>query len=125
MPAPQHVYDAIKQVRETGTAWVTWNGERLRLRPVVEADTGYRPGDEPQPEGLESTKSPIVGWCPGPYSAFIKSRSPGGIALAQVWWHEGRLHLEEGDGRKRRFRRGNDNIVLAIVAERHPRGEVS
>ena len=120
MSAPQQVYDAIKRVRETGTAWVTWRGERLRLRPVEEADKDFRPGDLPRPEGLHdnATPSSLVGWCPGPYEAIVKSRGPGGIALADVWWHEGRLHIDEPH---RRFRRGNDNVVLAIVAERHLR----
>lgn len=35
--------DACKRARETGSAWVTWRGERLRLAPVPEDIRGAHP----------------------------------------------------------------------------------
>jgi len=117
----QRLYDAIKQARDTGEAWVTHAGQRMRLRPFAEDDDEYRPASHPRPDGCVHESPGSFGWPPH-YLAFVKARVRGGVALAEVWWHEGRLHVEHCDSHRRAFRRANDDIILAIVAETHPRG---
>jgi hypothetical protein len=93
----QALYDAVKLVRDTGEAWVTFRGERLKLTSPTEV--------------LAAESSSAV-------PAIIRRRGGWGMELAYVWWHEGRLHCQGDDSG---FRRGNDDLVLAVVAERHPR----
>lgn len=125
----QHVHDALKVMRAVGEAWLTHEGERIRIRPLrpemtewqIVSETGERP------EGISPDTTPIgCGhepnlrgyWFPF-YRAIIRAKTPGGVRFADVWWHEGRLHT---DGTPTgRMRRGDDDIVLAIVVERHPR----
>jgi len=99
MGAPQHVYDAIKRVREEGEAWVTWNGQRLRLVPVGDYDIQF--------------------------TGIIRSgRAHGGIALAWVdGYKEGLRVYEGGNGEPLmgRSRRVQWDQVLVRVEERHPR----
>ena len=96
MGAPQHVYDAIKKAREEGEAWVTWNGERLRLVPVSD-DYGSH------------------------FTAIVKSRrAHGSIALAEVDAYKdvgSRVRIYEGDS----SRMASWEQVLVVVAERHER----
>jgi len=124
MSAPQHVYDALKRMREEGEAWVTWKGERLHLRPFVPGeDDEWRPVDTSRPPGILSDGFSVGDkryWFPA-YHAIVKARVPGGIALAHIWWHEDRLHLKGLEGERVPFRRANDDVVLAIITERHPR----
>lgn len=39
----QRVYDAIKRVRETGDAWVTIGGQRVRLARLEDRDDDFEP----------------------------------------------------------------------------------
>lgn len=99
MAAPQHVYDALKKVRTEGEAWVTWQGERLRLVPVGEHDDQF--------------------------TGIIKSgRAHGGIALAWVDGYKDGLRVYEGskgEPGRGRARRVQWDQILAVVKERHPR----
>lgn len=116
MPAPQHVYDAIKKAREEGEAWVSWRGFRFRIKPLVwENINGW---DRPVLEG-----QPLDGMH---FDAIVKSKRPGGIAMAwvdaykdvgdriRIW--EGGAYDEFGSGPCRMA--GWDQIV-AVVAEKH------
>lgn len=129
----QHVHDALKVMRAEGEAWVTHEGQRMRIRPPREdEDTEWLPvGDKPRPEGVALDATPVLADStinPGGYwfpfrKAFIKAtRHRGGIVFGDVWWHEGRLHSDafynkNGYGK---MRRGDDDIVLAIVVETDP-----
>lgn len=85
----QHLYEALKTVRATGEAWLSWNGRRLKLR----VSKGHE-----EPEGV-------------PFEAFVRARGvPGGVKLAVVWWHDGRCRVGTS-------RWTNDRNVLAIVAQ--------
>lgn len=125
----QHVHDAIKKMRAEGEAWLTHEGERLRIRPLREEDTELRRADIPRPEGIFEDADPcmisLVDSCPEGfwfpyYKAFIKAvRVKGGVVYGDVWWHEGRLHCYAP---VMGSRCAEDDIVLALVVERHPRG---
>ena len=94
--ATQAMYDALKQVREVGETWVTWNGERLRLGPVTDVYWG------------------------SVFEAVIKARRRGGISVATVDAYKDsgtRVRLDDG-----RFYRAGWDAVLAVILERHPRG---
>lgn len=127
----QHVHDALKKMRDpvgSGEAWLTHEGQRMRIRPLRESDTEPQRADGPRPEGIFEDATPAyVGWsedCPAGwwfpfYKGFIKAvQKPGGVVYGNVWWHEGRLHC---DSKNMGTRHGDDDIVLAIVVETHPR----
>jgi hypothetical protein len=88
----QAVYDAIKRCRVDGEAWVTFGDKRLHLVPT-------------------STEVWDTFW------ALVKSRRPGGVALAQIILKDG-LRIQEEGGPNRR---GGDKDLLAIVESFHPR----
>lgn len=98
MNARQALYDAVKTARTGTDAWVTYRGERLRLTAPTDTIAAEQAVQVP---------------------AIIRVRRGWGMALALVWWHEGRLHCCTDTYTA--LRRGNDDIVLAIVVERHPR----
>lgn len=83
----QHLYDALKTMRNSGEAWVNWFGTRYKLTPY--------------------THLPIPGL------AFVKAKVPGGISLAEIYWYEDRLHIYHKP--KHCFRQGNDNVILAMA----------
>lgn len=93
----QHVYDAIKKAREVGEAWVTWNGERLRLVP---------------PD--------IDKWLgQGYFEAIVKRarRVPGGLRI------EALNAYKDGETRPRSHFTGRQlgwSDICAVIVERHP-----
>lgn len=130
----QHVHDALKVMRgPAGEAWLTHEGMRMRIRPFREGDDSewLLVGDGPRPEGVAPDATPILTDSknnPGGYwfparKAFIKAtRHRGGVVFGDVWWHDGRLHSDAfyKEGGYGKFRRGDDDIVLAIVVETVP-----
>ena len=90
----QHVYDAIKLARETGEAWVTWNGERLRLVPL----------------DIDAAQQAMH------FEAIVKARKRGGIELTWV-----DAYKDVGSRLRNATRRFGWDQVLVVVAERHPR----
>lgn len=132
----QHVHDALKKMRDPtgpGEAWLTHEGQRMRIRPLQEVETEWRPvsADSGKPEGIAPDATPVLRdsksnpggyWFPA-YKALIKAtRHRGGVVFGDVWWHEGRLHTDATGqgGSSGKIRRGDDDIVLAVVVETHP-----
>jgi hypothetical protein len=117
--APQHVYNAIRQAREEGSAWVTWKGVRYRLVPLTWAKD--RCFDVPMAEDTKLF---------GCFNAIVKSRRPGGIVLAwidaykdvgeRIRIYEGGLYGEQGGGPTRM---GGWDQIVAVVVEQHARGQ--
>ena len=94
----QHVHDALRRMRAEGEAWLTHEGERLRIRPLREED-------------LPPASSQ-------PLRAVIRTKARGGVCFGDVWWHEWRLHTNATPTGG--TRRGDDDVVLAVAVERHP-----
>ena len=89
--ARQALRDALKTLRETGEAWVTWNGERFRLAPP---DT---PGEGDHWPGLVRRGNLVEVW-------ELVGKDAGGRARCGIMgW------------------RANPSRVLARIVERHPR----
>jgi hypothetical protein len=102
----QHLYDAIKKARETGEAWVNWNGERLRLKPIIWVDgSGHMCGDTV----LEFTH----------FDALVKSKRSGGpnlkVEFINAYKDVGGRVKSHSTGR---FYGWDD--LCAVVVERHP-----
>ena len=124
----QHVHDALKKMRADGEAWLTHEGTRMKIVPLKPEMTEWRPVQGPdKPEGIPAEATPCLvgysshpeGWWFPAYDAIVKTKARGGVKIASVWWHEGRLHT---DGTPTGgVRRGDDDVVLAIIIEKHPR----
>lgn len=120
MPANiQHVYDAVKKAKETGEAWVTWGGKRMRLVPLTWKVEGCF--DVPMADGKALD-------C-GHFDAIVYSRKrPGGLTFAwidsykdvgdRIRIHEGGQFREQGRGPTRM---GGWDQIIVVVTEYHDR----
>jgi len=110
----QLLSDKIKEAKENGFAWLTFQHRRIKITPPNFDGCDDVWGCDPCPaiKGQAiSRPEPGYGY---PYvGAFIKSRSEG-IVLTSIWRHEGRLKSDH-----RTYL--DEKEVLAIIVENHPR----
>jgi hypothetical protein len=121
----QHVYDAIKKVKDEGEAWVTWDGERLRLTRVEWRDEGcfdipYLP--EPfKARGVAGEQQDLdYSW----FDAIVRTKRRGDVAQAECCTYKdcgSRIQVIMKGQKRRRLVGWND--ILAVIVERHPKSK--
>lgn len=133
--AQAHLSAAIKKSRDEGFAWLTYQGERLKIVPyfdfsedppenfpeehlntaMLEKKNKMFSDDGHPCLGIKGLDVRQVHYKYGIYgSAYALIRSKNGICLDYIWRHEGRIHSD-----KRHYM--DDDEILAIAVEKHSR----